>query len=266
MSDSFINTYTQPAQVPIHTEITEASYGPTPYDLNFLFPIALDLNPTLLTTPRVRLTPFIPRIHAQTLISKILSYPSLTRYLPTQHKSLPDLLQFLEYVRSNPAWILFSIIDRGTSKERSGQGEQMAGLIGLIRTDAQNMCTEIGHVIIFPEFQRTYVTTNATSILLRYCLELPSRLPGALGLRRVEWRANTKNEPSVRAATRMGFRQEGVLRWQMALPEGKEGDEPREGDPRKERLKRDSALLAVCCDDWEGGLREKVQESIDSER
>lgn len=49
------------------------------------------------------------------------------------------------------------------------------------------------------------------------------------------------------------------------MPEGKEGDVPREGDPKQKNLKRDTALFSACCDDWENGLREKVQAMIEQE-
>lgn len=263
MSESFTNTYTPPAPAKIPTEITDESYGPSPYDINFVFPIDLTSNPDLLSTHRIRLTPLIPRLHAKIYVNVLTAHPELARYLPSKLPTLAEFLYYLEHgVRANPNWCFFAIIDKGTSKEREGKGETMAGILGLIKSDAPNLTTEIGSVVVFPEFQRTYVTTNAVCILLQYALEVPSRFPGALALRRVEWRANSRNEPSVKAAKRIGFKAEGVLRWHVALPEGKEGDAPREGDPKAKNLNRHTALFSACCDDWESGLREKVEEEI----
>jgi RimJ/RimL family protein N-acetyltransferase len=80
-------------------------------------------------------------------------------------------------------------------------------------------------VLVFPERQRTYVTSNAIGLLLRYCLELPSgpQRPG-LGFRRVLWTAHTENRASQAAARRMGFKEEGVERWAYVIPEGMEGN------------------------------------------
>lgn len=97
----------------------------------------------------------------------------------------------------------------------------MAGILGLINSNAPNLTTEIGFIVVFPKFQRTYVTTNAVCILLRYALEIPSRFPGALALRRVEWRANSRNEPSKKAAKRIGFKDEGVMRCMWCCQRGK---------------------------------------------
>ena len=85
-------------------------------------------------------------------------------------------------------------------------------MIALINTSQHNLSTEIGWVVIFPQFQRTHVTTNAVGLLLHYCLDAPSPSPGpdaigigisGLGLRRVQWQADERNVPSIRAATRL---------------------------------------------------------------
>jgi hypothetical protein len=64
----------------------------------------------------------------------------------------------------------------------------------------------------------------------------------------------------------MGFRFEGICRWQRTLPGGKEtggnGKTLREGDPKRTALGRNSAVLAICWDDWEEGISEKVAASI----
>ena len=96
---------------------------------------------------------------------------------------------------------------------------------------------------------------------MRYCLELPG--DGGLGFRRVQWAANVTNLASVKVAERMGFLHEGTMRWVMVLSEGKEGNKSREGDHLITRPGRDSILLAVCWDDWEGGVREHVDRLID---
>lgn len=110
------------------------------------------------------------------------------------------------------------------------------------------------------------MTSNAVGILLKYTLELPSRMKGALGLRRVQWTANPANAKSVSAAKRMGMKEEGIMRWYLVLAEGKEGDAPREGDPRQGYDGRASTLLAMCCEDWENGGRDLVQQLVELRR
>lgn len=139
--------------------------------------------------------------------------------------------------------------------------------MGYINTSFQNLCTEIGAVIILPAFQRTHVASNAVGLLLNYALNLPSTSPddngGGLGLRRVVWQANFLNKGSTRLASRMHFQFEGILRWDRVLPIGKDeasnGKPTRDGDLRPENVGRDTAIYSLCWDDWElKGAKEKV--------
>lgn len=161
-------------------------------------------------------------------------------------------------VRSNPALILFAVYDKTKATPSNVDGE-LAGAIGLLNTSTANLSTEIGFVLMLPAFRRTHVTSNAIGLLLRYTLNLPAA--GGLGLRRVVWMASQVNEPSIRAAERMGFKREAVLRWALVLPEGKEqgnGRERRKGDPKENQVGRDTVVLGICWDDWEKGGREQV--------
>jgi len=127
--------------------------------------------------------------------------------------------------------------------------------------------------MILPAFQRTHVASNAVGILLHYTLDLPtSSSPlisvkgptSALGLRRIVWQAHHLNKGSIRLAERMGFKIESVLRWDRVLPTSKVGNgrDVREGDPRKERAGRDTAMLSLCWDDWEGSAKIVVDRAI----
>jgi RimJ/RimL family protein N-acetyltransferase len=232
-------------------------YGPDPYDINWTVP----LHEATLESERVKLTPFIPTLHAREYAEQSAAHPELHRWIPIDLSSLDRILTEVELrVRRNPTWILFTIIDKA-------RGDAMAGVIGLIRTSPANLSVEIGWAVVFPAFQRTYVTTNAVGLLLRYCLDLP--IPGAarpgLGFRRVQWVTHTANRPSQAAAKRIGFKEEGVLRWTMVLPEGTEGNgiPVRDGDPLSGRPGRHSMMLSLCADDWENGGREHVQGLID---
>lgn len=103
---------------------------------------------------------------------------------------------------------------------------------------------------ILPWAQRTFITTIANALLLHYLLDPP------LSLRRVTWLANAKNERSVKAAQRLGFRLEGIMRWHRILGERKDG-EYADGDGRGPG--RDTAMLSICWDDWRDGARDKLK-------
>ncbi|KAI5121762.1 hypothetical protein M0805_009573 [Coniferiporia weirii] len=260
---SWCNSYTPPVSA---DQVTEAEFlGPAldsdqAYDLNFCYPI----NTAALESARVKLTPFLPRVHGPTFFAELTAHPEVYEYIPIPHpKTLAEMLVPCELLfRRDSGSILFAVLD----KTHAGpfDGAAFAGVIGLYHTSPQTLSTELAYVLVLPQFQRTHVLTNATGILLNYSLNLPNdpSAPG-LGMRKVLWQANSRNAKSIRAAERMGFRYEGLMRWTLALPEGHEGHTPREGDPLPRQNGRDSVHLGLCWDDWESGEREKVKAAMD---
>jgi RimJ/RimL family protein N-acetyltransferase len=179
----------------------------------------------------------------------------------------------IEKLRADPAWLLFAVFDKTTPpSDGSDTSGALAGIMGYLNSSVNNLCTEIGAVIVLPPFQRTHVASNAVGLLIKYGLNLPSdpSIPG-LGLRRIVWQANYLNQGSVRLAQRMGFLTEGILRWDRVLPLGKPADTgngkpEREGDPRAGCMGRDTIILGLCFDDWENGGRGKVESEMASRK
>ncbi|KAK7047315.1 hypothetical protein VNI00_006546 [Paramarasmius palmivorus] len=228
-------------------------------DTNFYFPI-----PDILESDGVKLVPFIPAKHASQLLQGLTTTPTLTQYLPIGPYTSPSdlVLDFWDNrLKPSPTSTLFVIYNK-TQLQPNTNTNEAAGFIALINTSLQDLHTEIGYVVIFKAYQRTHVSSNAVGLLMRYALDLPER--GGLGLRRVQWQANKLNEASVGLALKMGFVKEGVLRWHRVLEKGKEmghnGGRERKGDPREGCSARDTAILALCWDEWEDGVREKVEE------
>ncbi|KAI6127238.1 acyl-CoA N-acyltransferase [Pisolithus sp. B1] len=219
------------------------------HDVNFHFPVRE------LQNDRVKVVPFATAPHAELFFQGSVNYPELYQYLPYgPYKSATEFVETLIEGRilPNPGNTLYAIIDKTPD---------FAGVIGYLNTDVNNIKTEIGFIKILPPFQRTHVTTNAVGLLMQYALNQPSHVhaPG-LGLRRVQWQANALNLKSIRVAERMGFKREGTLRWDRALPADKgkvgNGAQLREGDPEPERVGRHTTILATCWDEWESGGRE----------
>lgn len=185
-----------------------------------------------------------------------LQYPEIYDWVPVgPFSTAEEFLNYIDvYVQRDPAltvWVVYNKTSAGNTEDEIG------GLIGLLDTDPANLSTEVGFVFTLPPFQRTHVTTHAVGLLLAWCLD-------ELKLRRVQWQTNAQNEKSVRAAQKMGFIMEGIVRWQRVLPPEKRdtGSKPPNGDPKPEFYGRDSALLSVCWDDWESGVKEKVSERM----
>lgn len=171
---------------------------------------------------------------------------------------------FLEtLVHHNPGMVSFAIIDKTKPPSAADEEGELAGMMSYINSSSVHLCTEIGYIIIFPQFQRTHVNSNAVGLLLQYALQVPSQ--GGLGLRRVQWQCSSVNAPSIRAAERLGFKKEGIMKWHRVFPGGKHkakvhnGREMPRGSLDEEDYARDTVVLAHCWDDWEQGGRENIQ-------
>ncbi|KAF8557686.1 acyl-CoA N-acyltransferase [Imleria badia] len=250
---AFVNNYT-PEPAILENEL----YGPEPYDPNFVLPIPE------LSTNKLRLIPFIPRVHAAAYIDGIRGHESIFKYMSIALEHPTDFLRFVEECRRDKNVLLFAAIDttRPDSNHPGWEGS-LAGLLGLFGGDKTGLVTEIGPAIVLPAFQRTHVGSHTVGLLLKYALELP---PSGLGFRKVKWTASTINDASNNLAKRMGFKLEGVLRWKFALPvvEGyqKLGKEARAGDAGDGLLGTDTTVWGLCWDDWEESGRVLVERAF----
>ncbi|KAI1784821.1 acyl-CoA N-acyltransferase [Ganoderma leucocontextum] len=219
-------------------------------DVNFAFPWR-DLE-----NNRVKLVPFNPSVHATEYWSGTKDHPEVYDYLPWGPFASPDtLLAYLdERFHRSPQCLVLAVLD----KTAPVQPWPLAGLAGFLHADPANLSVEVGVLVCLPTLQRRRVTYAAVALLLQYSLNLPAE--GGLGLRRVQYQANTDNDRSVAFAKKIGFRLEGVARWQRVLDGHKPGNgvKGREGDPRAGTVGRDTAVLSMCWDDWEGGKRELI--------
>ena len=85
-----------------------------------------------------------------------------------------------------------------------------AGYACFMRIEPAHRCIEVGSILFAPSLQRTRGATEAMYLMARHVFE-------DLGYRRYEWKCNTLNEPSRRAALRLGFTFEGVFRQHMIV-------------------------------------------------
>lgn len=90
------------------------------------------------------------------------------------------------------------------------------GTLALMRIDPANGAVEIGHVNFSPRLQRTAPATEAVALLMRRAFD-------EHGYRRLEWKCDSLNAPSRRAAERLGFTFEGVFR-QAVVVKGRNRD------------------------------------------
>jgi RimJ/RimL family protein N-acetyltransferase len=79
-----------------------------------------------------------------------------------------------------------------------------AGLASYLRIEPKVGCIEIGHIHLSPLLQRTRAGTEALLLMIEWVFDA--------GYRRLEWKCDALNAPSLRAAQRLGFSFEGIFR------------------------------------------------------
>jgi RimJ/RimL family protein N-acetyltransferase len=84
------------------------------------------------------------------------------------------------------------------------------GYAAYMRIEPAHRVIEIGSILYLPALQQTVGATEAMYLLAKHAFE-------DLHYRRYEWKCNALNEPSRRAARRLGFTFEGVFRQHMIV-------------------------------------------------
>src|ERR1700731_1796503 len=84
----------------------------------------------------------------------------------------------------------------------------VTGWLALMDIQPKTAAIELGNIWFGPAMQRTRAATEAMFLLLRLAAD-------DLGYRRLVWKCNALNEPSRRAAERLGFTYEGRHRAHM---------------------------------------------------
>jgi RimJ/RimL family protein N-acetyltransferase len=102
-----------------------------------------------------------------------------------------------------------------------------SGWLALLDIDPANAAIELGSIWFSPRLQRTRAATEAIYLLLR-------RAADELGYRRLVWKCDALNAASIRAAVRLGFTQEGVLRAHQVV-KGRQ---------------RDTAMFSITAEEW----------------
>jgi RimJ/RimL family protein N-acetyltransferase len=111
-----------------------------------------------------------------------------------------SLFEYVGYLRNEAAKRdpqHHAIIDAATGKP--------VGTAALMRIDPANGVIEVGHVTYTPRLKRSRAGTEAMFLLMK-------RVFDELKYRRYEWKCDSLNAPSRRAAERYGFAYEGTFR------------------------------------------------------
>lgn len=144
----------------------------------------------------VKLRPIDVDAHARELFPAYADAPaSLFTYLPWgPYADAGELAANLHQLDDLPDWQVYAI----------EVGDRLRGFICYLRIQPGQGSIEIGGITFSPALQRTRAATESMYLLVRQAFDL--------GYRRVEWKCDALNAPSVRAAERLGFTYEGTFR------------------------------------------------------
>jgi RimJ/RimL family protein N-acetyltransferase len=159
--------------------------------------------PVTLTGRWVTLEPLSAAKHTQDLWQAVQGHDEVWTWLADgPYRREEDLAEALEARQSGLAARFFAILP--------GSDSAAAGYASLMRMDPANGVVEVGNLLYSPRLQRTPAATEAMFLMARYIFE-------ELGYRRYEWKCNALNQPSRRAAERLGFTFEGIFRQHMIV-------------------------------------------------
>jgi len=125
----------------------------------------------------------------------------------------------------------YAIVDSATGKA--------LGTAAWMRIEPKHGVIEVGNIYMSPRLAQTRAATEAIYLFIANAF--------AMGYRRFEWKCDSCNLPSRRAATRFGFTYEGTFR-QAIVNKGRN---------------RDTTWFAIIDKDWNGGLQDAYLRWLD---
>jgi RimJ/RimL family protein N-acetyltransferase len=153
----------------------------------------------------VRLEVLDPERHAVSLFtsSHVPGAEDLWQHLP--YGPFADQAEFTAWLEQRAASIdplFYAVVD--------WESMRALGMASFLRIKPDHGVIEIGHIWFTPELQRTRKATEAIYLLAKTAFD-------DLGYRRLEWKCDSLNVPSRRAADRFGFTFEGTFRQHMIV-------------------------------------------------
>ncbi|KAK1219709.1 hypothetical protein PQX77_017570 [Marasmius sp. AFHP31] len=233
---------------------------PSSYDLNSFLPVP----EAPLETKLLRLEPLIPSLHADALSDAFMAKtddPDDVWYYPypegKPYKRKVDTLMYIEKQRRRVNILSFAAIDKVTNK--------MAGVVALgcdplyATLDVKMMGMKI-----FPEFRGKHIFKHACFLLLSYALS-PIK-EGGLGVVRVGWRTPPENVRSQKAAEKIGFKREGIMRCYEVKDFDPHSNYPNEAEniinDGTNRATEDGVVFSMTVHDWLGSEKAELERRL----
>ena len=162
-------------------------------------PAAAPTKDTVLEGAGVRLEPIRPQ-HVDDLYAALCGPdddPIWTYLFWERPRDRTEMAAIVDDGVEDPARVMFAIVSVETGRA--------VGFCALMRIDPAMGSIEIGQIAFGRQLQRSRAATEAMALLMRHVFD-------DLGHRRYEWKCDSLNGPSRRAAIRLGFIWEGRFR------------------------------------------------------
>ena len=155
---------------------------------------------TAMTGRLCRVEPLVPETHAADLFEANRADGRGRNWTYLNADGFTELAGYrawLDKMTAGSDPLFHAIVDLATGRA--------VGVASYLRIDPANGVIEVGHINYSPRLQRTPAATEAMFLMMRRAFD-------ELGYRRYEWKCDDRNEPSLAAAKRLGFRYEGTFR------------------------------------------------------
>lgn len=146
--------------------------------------------------------------------------------------NLKHYIQDTIALRNNEKEYPFIVFDKKT--------QTYAGSTRFYDIQLTNKTLQLGYTWYGKKFQGTGLNKHCKYLLLQFAFE-------QMGMERVEFRADNRNEKSIAAMKSIGCTVEGVLRQNVILPD---------------RTRRDSIILSILKNEWEKYVKEKLKSKL----
>jgi RimJ/RimL family protein N-acetyltransferase len=151
----------------------------------------------------VTLEPLEAERHAAALWQAVNGHDGVWTWLfDGPYATEADLRQAIEEKQAATNAVFLAIVP--------GETGQAAGYASYMRMEPGHGAVEVGNILLGPSLQHTTAATEAMYLMAGHVFD-------HLGYRRYEWKCNAENEPSRRAALRLGFTFEGIFRQHMVI-------------------------------------------------
>lgn len=179
---------------------------PIGFEVNGIYPAERPERKVITGRYYVRLEPLDPAKHSESLYAashRAEDKDDIWQYLiDSPCSDLASFVAQLERKAASEDPLFFAIVDLVSGKAQ--------GHVALQRIDPIHRVIEIGNVLYGKSLQKTPGATEVQYLLMQYVFDV-------LSYRRYEWKCNSFNAPSRRAAERFGFSFEGIFRQHMIV-------------------------------------------------